>query len=759
MIKSLHKSFIPYIILLMLIIIGVFIFDSYAERISREPELIYLGQEDHDADTHYFSGQMGNEIALKNELDRGGDTVYMAAMELFRNEQYQMAEEKVIYLLNRSPRSPDAWNLRGLIAVRQLEHHEAELHLLQALKEDQRYNEARINLASLYMNMHRYREAENQYKQAKQEDPNNPGICYNLGLLYTETGQFSASMKEFRTSADLASGNRKSRALCQLGMVQLGVNDTVTARENLEEAILLNPRNELARLHLALTYNQHAEREKELMKIYSLNPSSFQANYYLARLYMEKELLSRAEFHYKKALEKQPYHEHLLNQLGDLLISQNRLEEAELVLSGFATGDTLPQAYFFQAKIASGRGSTEEAIRLYRLAVSESFNEYPEAYLNMAILYRQQDNPVMAIESYRSAIAARPYYSLAYYNLGVLYTELDSSDRAIESYLESIRIDSSALKSWYNLGRLYDNLGSTASAIDAYEKALEIQPDYTKALLTLANAFLRSDNFPDATKHYLRLLSIHPNYSKAWFNLGLTYNRQDQPGKAMEAYEKLIEVNPDNVKARINLAILYGRNDQVELAISVLEDAMDLDTDNPDIRFNLGLQQKKLNQLNKAVYQFLQVIELDPGYRRAYDQLLILFNELDDDVNYEIVAFRKNREFGIETNFYQSGKRLHELGQYQMALEAYQLARTGGDDRDWLLYWTGKAYLDLEETEEAVGWFHSVLERDPEHKFSHYRLGQAYEMLGDPVRAETFYTALLQLDQDFKIIHKSPTQQ
>ncbi len=679
-------------------------------------------------------------------------------MDQFRQQHYQEADEKAANLLNRAPHSADVLNLRGLIAVRLLKHLIAEDYFLQAMEADSLFTEARINLASLYMNMHRHTEAENLYEQARDAEPNNSGIYYNLGLLYSETGQSAASLDAFRDAAERSSGNRKSKALCQLGKAQLTRKDTLAARENLNEAILLNPRNELARLNLALTFSRHAERENELIKIYKLNPGSFQANYYLGKLYSETGPPSRAEYHFKKALEKLPHNEHVMQELGDLLIAQQRMEEATLVLSGFTAGDTLPQAYFFQAKMAASRGSTEEAIQLYRLATEKSYHNYPEASLNLAILYKNRGEPEKAIENYRNAIAARPHYSLAYYNLALVYNELDSTGRAIESYLQSIRFNPDALKSWYNLGRLYDDLDDTEQAIDAYQNALRIQPDYIRAMLTLANAYLRNEKYQLAIDQYLDLLTISPNYSKAWFNLALAYSRQDQPGKAMEAYEKLIEVDSEHVRARINLAILYGHNNKAELALSVLEDAKDIDMDNPDIRFNLALQYKKLGQSPQAIHELLQVIELDAGFRMAYDLLLMIHNELEDDASYEIIAFRRQKQFEKEADFYQSGKRLHELDQPALALEAYDLARKAGDDRDWLLYWTGKAYLDLQQTAEAIGWFERVLERDPQHKFSLYRLGQAYEMLGEPAQAEDFYAALLQLDQEFKIVHKSLLQ-
>jgi tetratricopeptide (TPR) repeat protein len=758
MINPLYRSFVPYILLLVIILIAVFIFDSYAEKISREPEVISLSGEEAGVTPSALKWQMENEIALKDETGPGQDSLFHEAMKLYRVGNLEEAEEITLFLLNRDQDAPAVWNLRGIIAVQQLEHGAAEEHFLKALEWDPAYYEARTNLASLYMNMHRYGDAEKQYLRARTGDPYDPGICYNLGLLYSSMEMNEAAVNAFTEAIDLSSGKRKAKALIQKGIVQLGMRDTLSARENLNEAILLDPGNEQARLQLALTYRDPAKREAELLRIYRLNPGSFDANYLLGRLYRDQGKYPSAEYHYQKALEKNAYNEKIMAELGTMLIGQNRLAEAELVLSGFSAGDTLPQSYFYQAKIATAEGMIPEAISLYELAIEKSLNAYPEANLNMAILYKQQSQLDKAIECYREAITARPDYSLAYYNLALLYTEADSSDQAIACYRESIRTDPGALKSWYNLGRLYDQREETRAAIDAYQHALQINPEYPKAMLALGNAYLKENNLDQAVLWYRTMLDRYPNYSKAWFNLGLAHSRMEETGRAMQAYEKLIEIDPGNVRGRINLAILYGRNDRVELAIAVLEDAMDLAPDNPDIRFNLALQQKKLEEFDKATYQFLQVIELEPGYRQAYRQLMQLFLDEEDVVNYEVISFRYQKEFGFEGDIYETGKRLHELEQPGLALEAYNLARDAGDDRIWLDYWTGKALMDLGSLEEAIGWFQVVLTRDEAHKFSLYRLGQIYEMKGETEKAASYYTALLELDSDFRIVHKPALQ-
>jgi len=756
MIKPLYKSFIPYVLLMVAILIGTSVFDNFAQRLSMEPEIITLRKTEDTYESDLFSLPSDEDTDQNSGTPGLEDTLYTQALVLFRKQQYREADEKLSVLLSRNDGSAKIWDLRGRISVRLMEYAGAERNFQTALEMDPGFTGARINLASLYTSMLRHKEAEQQYETALLLDPNNPAIYFYMGLLYNEMHQMDAAGDAFRTAAGLSSGERKSKALCQLGMVLLTQKDTLSARKELDEAILLSPGSELARLQLALTFSDQETREAELLKIYNLNPSSFQANYYLGNLYGLNGRTAQAEHHYRKALEKMPNDERVMKELGNLLISQQRMEEAELVLSGFTAGDTLPQAYFYQAKMAAGEGDKEAAIKLYMLAAEKANHNYPEAYLNRGILCKEQGRAKQAIESYRNAIKADPHYSLAYYNLALLYTDLDSTDRAIDCYLKSIQFDPEALKSWYNLGRIYDDLKDTEKAIDAYQNAHLIDPGYQRALLALGNAYMRSERNQQAIDCYLELLVRYPNYSKAQFNLGLAYTRNDEPLKAVEVYERLIEVDPENVRARINLALLYARTDELDLAVSTLEDAMYIEMDNPDIRYNLALQLNNLGRPQEAIHHLLQAIQLDAGYRAAYTELMTIYNELGNEVDFETVRFMQQKQFPDQGDFYATGKRLIEVGRPELALEAFALARERGDDRNWLYYWTGKAYLDLMSVEEAMKWFTLTLERDANHKFSLYRMGQALEMQGDSARAATYYSLLLELDPGFKIVHKSP---
>ncbi|MDF1573023.1 MAG: tetratricopeptide repeat protein [Bacteroidales bacterium] len=756
--RTVYKTFIPFLLIFIGMLLLIFIMDAYAERLTIKPEVIVLDGNSQDLDADPVSWQTSN---MEDRISKSGmseDTVFITGKEAFRSRDYAIAARQFTRLKSRYPGSPVPMNYLGMVAVRTGKLPEAIGHFSDALDADGSCQDARVNLASVYSKVKRLDEAEELYLQAIENEPNDPDIYYNLGLLYMETQNMGDAIDVFKKSVDLASGKKKARAYTQVGIAKLALADSISAREDLNQAILLEPADELARINYARTFSDPQRQLEELDKIYRLNNRSFHANRYLGQLYEEEGELNRAEYHYRKALEQDPGNEYIVEHLADILINQGRMREANLVISGFIAGDTLPQAYFLRAKVASGEGDIESAIQLYSLAISKSNHNYPEANVNLAILRKERGNYKDAIRNYRSAIETRPNYSLAYYNLALIYTETDSTDLAIEAYKSSIRYDSTSFKSWYNLGQIYEDRNQAGKEIEAYKQALRINPGYTKVLLELGNAYLNQEQYQAAIEAYQRLLNIYPKYTKALFNLGLAYSRMGNNEQAIDAYEQLAELKPDHISGKINLAIVYARINQVNKAISVLEDAMSIEIANPDVRYNLALQYEKQERYEDAEYQFLKVIELDERSTEAYDHLLEIYEERGEAVHYDIISFKKSKALDEDVDFYDIGKNLHEQEQYKVAIEAYQHAWEMGDDNPWILYWTGKAYMDMERIRQGIPYFEQVLDADPEHKFAWYRLGQTYDMLGDEAQAEQHYNELRKLDDEFTIVRKSPIE-
>lgn len=89
-------------------------------------------------------------------------------------------------------------------------------------------------------------------------------------------------------------------------------------------------------------------------------------------------------------------------------------------------------------------GKLKDAARYYRKAVDLA-PLLAVAWNNLGVVEGAMGNSMAAENAYRKAIKAAPYYALAYYNLGALHDNQDHYDAAIENYQKAIELDPALL--------------------------------------------------------------------------------------------------------------------------------------------------------------------------------------------------------------------------------------------------------------------------------------------------------------------------
>lgn len=754
MIKKLFKSFIPYLILLVGIFIIVFFLDNYASKISEAPILINISGESDDNDELNNLFILDENASSKKNRLIDADFSFVKAKKLYGEEKYDESHQILLQLELKYPNSESVHNYLGLISLRNQKYYEAQSYFKTAISCDSLYYSAYINYALTSSRLHQYNKAEGNYLKAIEVNSSNPKAYFNLGILYNKTENWDKAKKMLERSIELSSGDEKSKSFTFYGIALLSTYDTLAAIESFNSAIEYKPKSILPRVQLALLNEGIPNQEKELLKILKLNPNSLHVNYYLGELYFNSTNYTKAEYHLRKALKKSTDDENIISKLSSILISQNRLKEAELIVKGFSLYDTLPQSYFHEARIASKKGEANNAIALYKLAIEKSDGEYPEALLNLAILYKKNNNIQEAIKTYQEAINIKNDYVTAYYNLALLFAENKDYEKSIFNYKEAIKYDPKSAKSWYNLASIYEERKENDLAINSLKNAIEADPKYLKALSSLGVLYAKLDNYENAIDTYKELIKHYPNYSRGYYNLALAYTKLGLYSEAIDAYSKVIEINPENIKAKTNIGVLYARMDNFEMAIKTFEDAIDIDVNNHELRYNLALQYEKVGRYNDAIYQASKSIQLKEDYIKAYNKLTELYNLNSDAINANIIQFKKLKIRPNTKELYAVGKNLINNGEYKYSLEALNIVLKENYKMNWTNYWIGMIYMESGDVDESINYFKKVTNLDSKHKFAYYRLGQCYEIKGQTDEANLFYNRLLTLDPEFKIKHK-----
>jgi len=147
----------------------------------------------------------------------------------------------------------------------------------------------------------------------------------------------------------------------------------------------------------------------------------------------------------------------------------------------------------------------QEKIQYYRKAV-ELDPEFVTAYINLGVVYLQQQKPAEAVEVLERAYRLRPEDQLVKQNLSVAYVQMGAS---------------------FHNQRLY------TEAIEAFEKALNLDP---------------SDKY------------ARQNLSSTYTNMGVELYNKRKLKEAAEFFQKALDVDSNNQAARYNLSLIKSQS-------------------------------------------------------------------------------------------------------------------------------------------------------------------------------------------------------
>ena len=200
----------------------------------------------------------------------------------------------------------------------------------------------------------------------------------------------------------------------------------------------------------------------------------------------------------------------------------------------------------------------------------------------------QREDWSQAKRLYRKFAAAAPGHAPTYQRLGLIALREGRAEKAIDEFRHSLAIEPSDPVCLNNLGNVLRELGRIQESISAYRQALRCQPDYPSALYNLAGTLALQGEHAEAARVYRDLLRLAPDDAEAWNALGLS----------------LLEIGEEAESKR------------------ALGEALRLKPNDAQLLNELGVAHQFEGDLEQAGRLYLASIESDPGFARAYDNLV-----------------------------------------------------------------------------------------------------------------------------------------
>ena len=196
--------------------------------------------------------------------------------------------------------------------------------------------------------------------------------------------------------------------------------------------------------------------------------------------------------------------------------------------------------------------------------IGQTESRFPEIVKNIALIYVQQGQNVLAEEAIKEARAIQPDDVSLLLNEADLYIRIsnnsDNDDERLfyrnkfKSLMEmAIEMDPTNGILYYNLGVIYAEQGELELSKEKYQKAIELIPDYVDAYLNLVSIILEDEvaiveemnSLGNSKKDNLR-------YDE------LKNDRENLYRECVPLLEELLKVSPENIDALNTLKNIYG---------------------------------------------------------------------------------------------------------------------------------------------------------------------------------------------------------
>jgi TolB-like protein/Flp pilus assembly protein TadD len=225
-------------------------------------------------------------------------------------------------------------------------------------------------------------------------------------------------------------------------------------------------------------------------------------------------------------------------------------------------------------------------------------------------------------------------------------------------------------------------------SLELFHEAIRIEPNFAQGYAGLADAYtLISDfgigapaeNIPKARAAAQKAIELNPTLGEAECSLGLIAAIHDwEWARALEHFKRAIELNPGYATAHHWIGVdYYALRGQYEVAMEAMERAIGLDPLSAIIRESRGYVYVLMRRYEDAIASHTELIELFPGFRRAYSSL---------------------------------GRAWYQAGDYRKAIAMYETAREYCGDVPNLLGALGQAYASAGCTDKARHLLRSLLQ-------------------------------------------------
>ena len=462
--------------------------------------------------------------------------------------------------------------------------------------------------------------AVDAYKEGVEKDPKDPDIFYNLALSLLRQQKYEEAILYFSKAIEVAGpGQTAVQSHAHLGHIYFSKGNNEMAADHLARAVKLAPDNGKYRYNLGVVYlrlkqpRQALSHFEQAFTAGSNDPAVLRG---LSRAFDELGHTTLSIQSLEKALYLNPQDVTTLFLLGDLYYKERDL---------LKSADTFRRV----VNITPGNRNTEEAL------------------LKLGTIYTELERFDQATRMLERARGLNPGNREILYRLGLVAARSGRPERAVAAFKQALAPGAAGSRSLplerdderkirLALATLYRGQGGYDLALEQFRLILARanetpRTDDPETRLALAQTHLQLKNYSGSIDSFQKVVdsprSTPQARKAAYTGLALAYagtGRTADIDRARANATRAARMDPNDLEARLVQARVLMQTDSMvdrQKAIEVLMELVNSDG-SPEFAsrgYNLlGLAYYKNGEFSRALRAFDYAVQLDPSNREAY---------------------------------------------------------------------------------------------------------------------------------------------
>ena len=489
----------------------------------------------------------------------------------------------------------------------------------------------------------------------------------------------------------------------------------------------------------------------EFSEVHRLDPTDAESSLWLARLYRLHNEPDKAGQVLRGILKEDPDNDAAMEQLTQLLLDENKSDEAIQLLQTMTAHSPSPTLYELLGDAYTQTKDFAKAEASYRKAVELDPSELTHLRgLGQTLLSEEKYSDALGV--YQKLADVMPDDADVYLRIAQIYRELHQLDKAEENLVKARQYAPGSLEVMYNEAMIYEAQGRYEDAIKVLSDAVtgvkaqsSVLPNRRRSLAILyqqlGQLYRDAQNYQAAVYTYQELGHLGDEEDhRARILLMETYRQAKELPKALQIGKDAIAKYPTDNSIRATYALLLGENQQPDEAVKLLEGSLKNNAADRDVYLNMAQIYERAHKYAEAE-AMARKAEALPGDPRENEMTWFLMGaiyERQKQFDKAEEEFKKvlnvNPKNAAALNYYgymlaDRGLRLdeaHEMIQRALDQEPYSGAYL--DSLGWVYYKQNK----LTEAEAAL---RKAVERESHDPTIRSHLGDVYAKQGRPEQA------------------------